>query len=73
MSTYEGPTGGHRDPNTPGGYCLRICRCGHCPQYAEQQRQAEVLRAQEYDARTRLEGARAARLERAGRRGRNVA
>lgn len=35
MSGYLGAPGGPRDPATPGGYCLAVCRCGTCPQHAE--------------------------------------
>lgn len=36
MSSYEGNSGGPRDPNTPCGYCLARCYCGDCPQYEAQ-------------------------------------
>lgn len=61
MSAYQGESGGPRDPNTPGGYCLTRCLCGTCPQYGEQQRQLALLREQEYQARRRKEAERAQR------------
>jgi hypothetical protein len=51
-----GVPGGPRDPATPSGYCLRICRCGQCPQYAQQAAAAAAIREQEYQARIRREG-----------------
>lgn len=53
MTGYQGAPGGPRDPATFGPYCLRICYCGECPQYAEQERRTQQLREQEYDARLR--------------------
>ena len=40
--------------------CLRLCWCGRCGQYAEQKRLTGLLREQEYAARDRREGERAA-------------
>lgn len=57
---YQGAPDGPRSPATPGGYCLTRCLCGSCPQYAEQRAQVAVLREQEYQARLRVEGERAA-------------
>lgn len=59
-STYAGEPGGPRDPNTPGGYCLARCYCRECPQYAAQAAATELLRQQEYAARDRKAGQRAA-------------
>jgi hypothetical protein len=64
VSTYQGEPGGPRDPATAGGYCLRICRCGTCPQHTEQARQTALLREQEYQTRVRREGERQARKQR---------
>jgi hypothetical protein len=50
-SSYRGVPGGPRDPQTPGGYCLAVCRCGECPQYEAQSRAVALLREQEYLAR----------------------
>jgi hypothetical protein len=61
MNAYQGAAGAPRDPATPGGYCLARCLCGTCPQYAEQQRQVQQLREQEYEQRLRKEFERAAR------------
>lgn len=58
MSAYQGQPGGPSDPATPGPYCLAICWCGTCPQYAAQKAAAETAREQEYRARVRKEGER---------------
>lgn len=68
IAGYQGTPGGPRDPATPGPYCLARCLCGTCPQYAEQQRQVQLLREQEYQARLRVEGERWARQQQAQRR-----
>lgn len=62
-SSYAGAPGGPRDPATPGGYCLARCYCRTCPQHAEQTRLTELLRQQEYAARDRKAGERAAQRE----------
>lgn len=58
---YRGAPGGPSDPATPGPYCLALCRCGTCPQYADQHRRAIALREAEYAARVRTEHDRAER------------
>lgn len=63
MSAYQGEPGGPSDPATPGGYCLTRCLCGTCPQYPAQAAAAQLLREQEYAARDRKQGERAARRE----------
>lgn len=62
--SYRGEPGGPRDPTTPGGYCLARCYCQTCPQYPQQHAAAEMLREQEYAARDRKAGQRAARRDR---------
>jgi len=64
VSAYQGVPGGPSDPATPGGYCLARCLCGSCPQYAAQRAAVELLREQEYAARDRREGEKAARRTR---------
>lgn len=45
--------------------CAAICWCGQCPQYAAQAAATALLREQEYAARDRRDGERAARKARA--------
>lgn len=68
MSAYLGEPGGPRDPATPGPYCLSICRCGQCPQFAEQARHAQLLRDQHAQAQVRIEGEQWAQGQKPGRR-----
>lgn len=65
MSAYQGVPGGPSDPATPGPYCLTRCYCSTCPQYPAQKAATDLLREQEYTARDRREGEKAARRARA--------
>lgn len=64
MSGYQGVPGGPRDPRSDGSYCLAVCLCGGCPQYAAQAAAVKVLREMEWAARDRRVGERAARQQR---------
>lgn len=68
MSSYQGAPGGPSDPATPGPYCLTRCYCTTCPQHAEQTRQTELLRQQEYAQRENREAERATRQPKTYRR-----
>lgn len=52
----------------PGSYCMARCYCGEHPQYAAQHAANDLLREQEYAARTRKHGAREAQKQRRGKR-----